>query len=206
MIVEKIVTGPLATNSYLACKDDVCIVIDPADAEPIIRALRRRGIVAVVATHLHFDHAAGVRRVVELFNAPFYAHPADWAVYREINEVALEWGFEIPDIPEPKPIPGRLWVFEVWHTPGHTPGSITLIADGVVFTGDTLFKSSVGRTDLPLGDWDALVQSICRLYTLPNYYVVYPGHGPKTDIGSEASKNPFINISICKSGVPRNPY
>lgn len=205
--VEKVVTGPLATNTYIICSAEECVVVDPGGgADMILARLGGRSVAAVVATHLHFDHVAAVAALTEAAGAPFYAHPADWAVYRELNAVAEEWGFETPDLPTPKPLGERLWIFDVWHTPGHTPGSVSLVADGAVFTGDTLFYQSVGRTDLPLGDWDLLVQSVCRLYSLPRNYVVYPGHGPETYIGLEAADNPFINADVCKTGGHRNPY
>ncbi len=205
--VEKLVTGPLATNTYIICSAEECVVVDPGgDADKILARLGGRSVAAVVATHLHFDHVAAVAALTEAAGAPFYAHPADWAVYRELNAVAEEWGFETPDLPTPKPLGERLWIFDVWHTPGHTPGSVSLVADGAVFTGDTLFYQSVGRTDLPLGDWDLLVQSLCRLYSLPRNYVVYPGHGPETYIGLEAADNPFVNADVCKTRGHRNPY
>jgi hydroxyacylglutathione hydrolase len=204
--VEKVVTGPLATNTYIICSAEECVVVDPGGVDRILARLGGRSVAAVVATHLHFDHVAAVAALTEAAGAPFYAHPADWAVYRELNAVAEEWGFETPDLPTPKPLGERLWIFDVWHTPGHTPGSVSLVADGAVFTGDTLFYQSVGRTDLPLGDWDLLVQSVCRLYSLPRNYVVYPGHGPETYIGLEAADNPFINADVCKTGGHRNPY
>lgn len=205
--MEKVVTGPLATNTYIICSAEECVVVDPGGgADRILARLGGRSVAAVVATHLHFDHVAAVAALTEAAGAPFYAHPADWAVYRELNAVAEEWGFETPDLPTPKPLGERLWIFDVWHTPGHTPGSVSLVADGAVFTGDTLFYQSVGRTDLPLGDWDLLVQSVCRLYSLPRNYVVYPGHGPETYIGLEAADNPFINADVCKTGGHRNPY
>ena len=205
--VEKLVTGPLATNTYIICSAEECVVVDPGgDVDKILARLGGRSVAAVVATHLHFDHVAAVAALTEAAGAPFYAHPADWAVYRELNAVAEEWGFETPDLPTPKPLGERLWIFDVWHTPGHTPGSVSLVADGAVFTGDTLFYQSVGRTDLPLGDWDLLVQSLCRLYSLPRNYVVYPGHGPETYIGLEAADNPFVNADVCKTRGHRNPY
>lgn len=205
MNVERIVVGPLATNAYLACSGDECVVIDPGDeAAAILKRLGRKGLVAIIATHLHFDHVGAVLELAEATGAPFYAHPADWAIYKELNEVAEEWGFSVPEIPPPKNPGLRGWELDVLHTPGHTPGSISLVGDGVVFTGDTLFHMSVGRTDLPGGDWDALVESVCRLYGLPRGYLVYPGHGPATTIGNEAEGNPFVDASVCDRGVRRN--
>jgi Zn-dependent hydrolases, including glyoxylases len=199
MYFKRAVVGPLATNTYVVCRGDECIVIDPGgEVDKILALLGGKSLVAVVATHLHFDHVAAATALTEATGAPFYAHPADLAVYRELNAVAEEWGFEVPDLPAPKPVGERLWAFEVWHTPGHTPGSISLVGEGVVFTGDTLFYQSVGRTDLPFGSWETLVDSVCRLYTLPQDYLVQPGHGPETYISLEAAENPFINAGVCR--------
>lgn len=207
MEVVKVVVGPLATNSYIVCKNDECIVVDPGDGgEKLLRALGRRSLVSIVATHLHFDHVGAVAHLVEATGVPFYAHPADWRIYKELNEVAVEWGFEVPTLPQPRNPGSRLWLFDVLHTPGHTPGSISLLGGGVVFTGDTLFRMSVGRTDLPYGNWEELMRSVCRLYQLPSDFVVHPGHGPPTSIGDEATGNPFINSGVCDGGLQSNNY
>ncbi|MFN3804927.1 MAG: MBL fold metallo-hydrolase [Pyrobaculum sp.] len=197
MEVDTAVVGPLATNSYLICERDECLLVDPGgDAAELLGRLGRRVLVAMVATHLHFDHVAAVAAVAETTGAPFYAHPADWEVYRELNSMAEEWGFELPELPAPKPPGGRLWRLEVIHTPGHTPGSISLAGDNFVLTGDTLFHMSVGRTDLPYGSWRQLVQSLCALLRLPPDYVVYPGHGPRTYIGVERRENPYAHYCM----------
>lgn len=194
-MVERVVVGPLATNSYLTCERDECVLVDPGDeGETLLRRLNRRALAAVVATHLHFDHVSAVVDVVEATGAPFYAHSADWRLYRELNAMALDWGFEIPELPTPKPPGERLWWLEVLHTPGHTPGSISLVGDGYVLTGDTLFHMSVGRTDLPHGDWSQLMQSLCTLLRLPPHYVVYPGHGPHSYIEVERRENPYAQF------------
>ncbi|MCU7788347.1 MBL fold metallo-hydrolase [Pyrobaculum sp. 3827-6] len=207
MEVVKVVVGPLATNSYVACQDEECVVVDPGDeGERLLRALSGRSLVAVVATHLHFDHVGAVAHLVEAAGAPFYAHPADWRIYKALNEVAPHWGFKVPELPTPRDPGERLWLFDVLHTPGHTPGSISLVASDAVFTGDTLFRGSVGRTDLPYGDWEALTRSVCRLYQLPSHLVVYPGHGPPTTIGAEAAGNPFINADVCDGVRQSNVY
>ncbi|MEM1598273.1 MAG: MBL fold metallo-hydrolase [Pyrobaculum sp.] len=202
MEVERAVVGPLATNAYLICEGDECVVVDPGgDPGEIFKLLRRRSVAAVVATHLHFDHVAAVGEVVGTTGAPFYAHVEDWRVYKSLNSIAEEWGFPLPDLPEPRPLGGRLRGLEVWHTPGHTPGSVSLVGPGFVLTGDTLFKESVGRADLPHGDWRRLIKSVCRLYSLPEEYVVYPGHGPPTTIGDELRGNLFVNYLVCQRMV-----
>lgn len=204
MEITRLVVGPLSTNTYILCEFDECIVVDPgADFDEIVETLGSRSVAAVVATHLHFDHVGAVQALVDRYGASFFASEEDWRVYRLINSMAEEWGFEIPEIPAPRPVGDRVWRLRVLYTPGHTPGSISLVGDGFVITGDTLFHRSVGRTDFPLGDWGALVSSICRLYELPRSYVVYPGHGPHSYIGDEALYNPFVNTEVCKEAGGR---
>jgi len=201
--VQWVEAGPLLTNTYVVCDLDECVVVDPAGGvREVLRLVGKRAVVAVVATHLHFDHVLSAAEVVEAVNAPFHAHYDDWRIYRELNSVAVEWGFEVPVLPAPRPLGERLWKLEVIHTPGHTPGSVSLLGDGFVLTGDTLFKGTVGRTDLPFGDWRLLVKSVCKLYQLPGGYRVYPGHGPATYLGEEALYN-VVNRSVCESGVYR---
>ncbi|MEM4673795.1 MAG: MBL fold metallo-hydrolase [Pyrobaculum sp.] len=199
MEIIRVVTGPLLTNTYVLCEFDECIIVDPGgDLDKILKAVGRRSVAAVVATHLHFDHVYTAAELVEIFNTSFYASPKDWEHYYVINSMAPRWGFHIPQIPSPTPLGGKIWKLNVVPTPGHTPGSVSLIGQGYVLTGDVLFYRSVGRVDLPLGDWNALVESVCRLYQLPGDYIVYPGHGPESTIGEEAEKNLFIHKGLCK--------
>lgn len=204
VIVEAAVVGPLATNAYLVCEGPDCILVDPgADAEVLLGMLKGRRLLAVIASHGHFDHVGAAGEVIEATGAPFYMSREDYEAYRELNKPADDWGFEAPDIPpaeEPpaEPLPG----LEVVETPGHTPGSISLLGPGFVITGDLLFKGSVGRTDLPGGSWRDLAASICGLYELPGNYIVYPGHGAATTIGAEAALNPFVNRSTCPRRRP----
>ncbi len=128
-----------------------------------------------------------VKELTEHLGVPFMAHKLDWELKELFNELASGWGgFAKPELPEPvfvdeggSQLPLNL---RVMHTPGHTPGSISIIGDGFVITGDTLFAGSVGRTDLPGGDMDRLRDSVCRLYReLPDNFIVYPamGHQPR---------------------------
>ncbi|WP_148224744.1 MBL fold metallo-hydrolase [Vulcanisaeta moutnovskia] len=200
--VEIITVGPLETNCYLVCEGKDCLVVDPGDeAETILTILGNRRVLAVVATHLHFDHIGAVEGIVSSTGAPFMVHRLDWEMRDKYTQLARSWGFEPPNLPQPIFIDegsGLPFNLKVMHTPGHTPGSISIVGDGFVLTGDTLFAGSVGRTDLPGGDIELLIRSICRLYReLPGNYIVYPGHGPPTTINDEADNNYFVPKSLC---------
>ena len=200
--VETVVVGPLSTNAYVICNNDSCVVVDPGDeAWKIMRALRGRKVLAVIATHLHFDHVGAVKDIVKLTGAPFMVHRLDWELRDKYAELAMSWGFKAPALPEPTFVDEGFTAplgLRIMHTPGHSPGSISIIGYGFVLTGDTLFSGSVGRTDLPGGDDEALLRSVCRLYRgLSRNFVVYPGHGPPTTIGEEAEDNPIVSQGFC---------
>lgn len=206
VILEGFPVGPIGANCYIYGDGEAgeAVVIDPGD-EPdrILAAVGRLGVrvVAVVNTHGHFDHVQAVEAVRRATGAPFLIHEAE----REVLEsgparARVMFGIEVP----PSPIPDR-WlregdripvgglVLEVRHTPGHSPGGVCLLGRGLVFTGDTLFSGSIGRTDIPGGDYETLVESIRRvLIPLPDETVCYPGHGPPTTIGEEKRTNPFV--------------
>ena len=198
--------GPLQCNCYIvgdALTKEV-VVIDPGgDSEDLTEVLAREEltVTAIVATHAHFDHILAAASLRELTGAPFYLHPDD--------NVLLDWyemsgrlflGIDLGAPPEVdtslaegdvlKAGASRL---EVLHTPGHSPGSISLVADDAVFSGDSLFAAGVGRTDLPGGDSQQLIYSIrAKLFRLPEELLVYPGHGPSTTLVEEQRSNPFV--------------
>jgi glyoxylase-like metal-dependent hydrolase (beta-lactamase superfamily II) len=200
------VVGPLACNCYIvgdpATKE--AIVIDPGDdAEELAFSLAEREltVTAIIATHAHFDHVVGAGRLRELTGAPFYLHADDGPILDWMQESGrLFLGLELPPPPEVdrKPTEGDVLTagsarFEVLHTPGHSPGSISLITDSAVFSGDTLFAGSVGRTDLPGGDTTTLMEAITKkLFRFEDDLPVYPGHGPFTTLGEERRFNPFV--------------
>jgi len=207
MRVTRLILGPLETNCWIL-GDDVggpCIVIDPADDAPrILEELGDGTVQLVVLTHAHFDHIGAVAELLAETGAPLAAH-ADDAEYLATAEATggAAFGFH-----NTAPTPDRLLangdVIEagalsvtVLHTPGHTPGGICLLAsDGQgaahLFSGDTLFSGSVGRTDFPRGDGSALAGSIAQqLSPLDPATQVHPGHGPDTTIAREARINPF---------------
>jgi hydroxyacylglutathione hydrolase len=205
MRVVQIPNGAFVQNSYLVVDEAaaVCAVIDPGeDAGLILQKIAAAGArpVAIWITHAHLDHVMGVSRVRRETAAPVYLHPADRELYDHAVQQGLAFGVAVDAPPPPDGVlaagdtlqVGRL-TFAVRHTPGHSPGSVCLVGEGVAFTGDALFAGSIGRTDLPGGDFDTLLRSIEReLLTLPDSTIVYSGHGPETTVGHERRTNPFL--------------
>ena len=205
MILETLVVGPLGVNCYIV-GDDVtreAIVIDPGgNARDILATLRREQLklVAIVATHAHFDHLLALDEVRAQTRAPFLIHPDEAQVLANAATGALFFGFTMR-----QPAPADRLVREgdevragsvslkVLHTPGHSPGGICLLYEKCVFVGDTLFQGGIGRVDLPGGDYATLMRSIRdQLLTLPDDTIVYPGHGDATTIDAEKQLNPFL--------------
>jgi hydroxyacylglutathione hydrolase len=205
-IFEHRVVGPLQCNCYIvgdpATKE--AVVIDPGDdADGIAESLAAHelSVTAIVATHAHFDHIVAAQRLRELTGAPFHLHSEDKPLLPWMQESGrLFLGAELPsppevdtDVDEGDRIKAGDVELEVVHTPGHSPGSISLIATDVLFSGDTLFAGSIGRTDLPGGDIDELVAAVKgKLFELDDDTPVHPGHGPATTVGEEKLHNPFV--------------
>ena len=205
MLVERLVVGMLQCNCYLVACDDTkeAIVIDPGgDAPLILDRVQELGLAIkyIVNTHGHIDHIAANRPVKEGTGAQLAIHQddAEWLVTDQgayarmlgvsspgpAADVLLEEGDDIAFGNE------RL---QVIHTPGHSLGGISLVGDGVVFCGDTLFSMGVGRVDLPGGSWETLMNTIkTRLFTMPDDTVAYTGHGPETTIGREKQFNTWF--------------
>ncbi len=209
MLLEHLVVGPLQVNCFvLACEEtQKAVVIDPGgNPQDIRRVLQEKGwsLEAVVATHAHFDHVLGVDALREEHHVPFFLHPADEPVLKQQREVVQRWlGFDpgpMPQVDAPL-LPGTPFRFgqvglEVLHTPGHSPGSVTLVdREGRrAFVGDLIFANAVGRTDIPGGDFEMLMASIRQaILTLPDDYQLLPGHGPFTTVAAERVYNPYLS-------------
>lgn len=221
-IIEGFAIGALAANCYLVVCPQTreAMVVDPGDeAERILARVRERGVTVagILHTHGHFDHISATEALLAGLGAPVpvLAHPADQYLYsREARSLGKQFGYPLPAqlaVPDSTITDGTLITvgtleLRVIATPGHTPGSISLLyepEDGSkavdarrgawLLSGDTLFRRGIGRTDLPGGDEDAIYESILtRLYPLTADLVVYPGHGPATTIGEERRANPFV--------------
>lgn len=208
MEVEVFPLGPFETNCYLVYaggESRGAVTVVDASFEPgeMVSRLRELGrpVSAIVLTHAHVDHIAGVNEVLRSFpEARVLVHEAEreWLGDPELN-LGVPIGVRVtargPDgvLREGDEVEmgGLRW--RVLHTPGHSPGGITLYSPGVAFVGDALFAGSVGRTDFPGSDMGVLTRSIReKLYVLPEETVVYPGHGPATTIGRERATNPFV--------------
>ncbi|RJQ51340.1 MAG: MBL fold metallo-hydrolase [Nitrospiraceae bacterium] len=205
MILKKLVVGPLQENCYIVGdkKTKQAIVIDPGD-EPdrILDEIKEHGleVSAVILTHAHFDHVGAAGDIRKGTGAKILMHKDDMEAYGLAKEQAFFWGYEMEDLPQPDGFvdegdeikAGNLG-FRVMHTPGHSQGGICLYGEGVVFTGDTIFQGSVGRTDFPGGSIEELRESFRRLLDLPEDTKVFSGHGPETTIGTEKRENFFMN-------------
>jgi glyoxylase-like metal-dependent hydrolase (beta-lactamase superfamily II) len=201
--------GPVQTNAYLIADPDTraAVVIDPAwDGATIIQEAQQRGwrIGSIWLTHAHFDHLGGAGQVADLSNPPppVALHPADYSLWRAQGGAGW-FGMHIDPGPEPTIDLAHNQIlhlgavdFEVRHTPGHTPGHVVFYCPsaGVVFCGDVIFEMSIGRADLPGGDYDTLISSIqTQILTLPDETRLLSGHGPETTVGTERRENPFLS-------------
>lgn len=199
-----VVVDPLYNeNCYIISRRDThrCLVVDPGlQHERVVRELERRGLHCdrILATHGHGDHVSGIPAIRAAHGCPAAIHPEDrWL----LDHVRLfpNVPADLPDVVCDEDLqPGSMARWQdleiaVLHTPGHTPGSVSLLLGQGVLAGDTLFQGSVGRTDLPGGSWPTLMFSIEHtLFTLPPQTIVLPGHGERTTIGAEMRDNPFV--------------
>ena len=207
MIIQSLAVGPIMANCFIVGCDQTgeAAVIDPGDeADRILRALAdaRLTVKQIINTHGHFDHVGANRRMKAATGAPILVHALDAPMLASLSRSAAAWGMSAEDSPPPDRfidegdrISFGTVSFTVFHTPGHTPGGVSLLTDGHLFVGDTLFAGSVGRTDFPGGDFETLKMSIQKkLFTLDDDLRVHTGHGPDTTVGEEKRHNPFVGM------------
>ena len=210
MIVKGLTVGLLQENCYIfgCSRTRRAVIIDPGDnARAILRVVDQQAlkIERIINTHAHFDHVMAVAAIKAATDAPFYLHELDLPVLHELPERVRLWlDMEVDPLDDPDGYLNhgdRIAVgdeeLEVRFTPGHAPGHVVFVhhAGRQMFVGDTLFRDSIGRFDLPGADGPTLLASIrTQLLTLPDDYTVYPGHGPATTIGYEREHNPYVGV------------
>jgi len=213
LIIKTLVVGPIMANSFvLGCEEThEAVVIDPGDeADRILLALAESDLSLkyIINTHGHLDHVGANKRLKEITGAPILIHPLDAPMLNQVASSAAAWGIAAENSPPPDHeledgdhvAFGRINL-KVIHTPGHTPGGISLCTEQEVFVGDTLFAGSIGRTDFPGGSFETIKKSIRqKLFALNDGFTVYPGHGPTTTIAEERRTNPFVGDNASFSG------
>ena len=208
MIIKTLPVGPIMANCFIVgCQETMqAAIIDPGDeADKILQSVADSNleVKTIINTHGHFDHVSANKGIHAATNAPILIHALDAPMLEHISASAANWGLSAENSPVPDRTlnDGDTIVFgnitlNVLHTPGHTPGGISLFTEGHVFVGDTLFAGSIGRTDFPGGDFATLKSSIQdKLFTLGDDVRVYTGHGPETTIGHEKQHNPFVGVN-----------
>ncbi|MGP4074399.1 MBL fold metallo-hydrolase [Halobacillus sp. K22] len=203
--ISRLPLGPMATNAYIVHQNKEALVVDPGGDFPKLEAFLKEKelkVIGVLLTHAHFDHIGVVDAVREAYDVPVYLNKAesDWLSDPSKNGSGFFQMGEITARPADYPLEsGQMEIgpfsFEVRHTPGHSPGSVSFVFRKQRFTiaGDTLFQRGMGRTDLPGGDREQLLDSIQnQLFSLRNDMRIYPGHGMPTTIEEERKENPFF--------------
>ncbi len=209
MILKEFIVGPLQVCAYLiGCKEQKkAVIVDPAGSERMLaNTVKDLGLelVGIWNTHGHPDHTCGNELMKELTGAPVFMHQLDDELFRrdDVASMFLSWGFSpAPPADEYLSDKQELSVgsleFKVIHTPGHSPGSVCFYGQGLLITGDTLFIDAIGRTDLPGGDYNILMESLRnRIFPLPDTTLVLPGHDygprPKDTLGNQKRTNPYL--------------
>jgi len=207
LVLEHLMVGPLQSNCYIVGDEESgeAVIIDPGgDGDMILNAVNRKPwkVTAILNTHAHFDHIAGNAAVKKGTGAPLMAPKGDSPYMSEAHVAGRMYGLEVDASPEPDKLldDGALIdlgdeKIQMVSTPGHTPGGATFVTSIGIFPGDSIFAGSIGRTDLPGGDYDTLINSIVtRIMVLDDDTPVYPGHGPATTVGREREHNPFLVV------------
>ena len=200
MKIIKIVTGRLKQNCYLLCDNKMLIIIDPGnDAKKIVNEINKKNLIplAILNTHAHFDHIGAVDYLKNEYSIPFYLHSKDFRLLRSANLYQLvfkgDGKIKVPSVDfffddDSSQIDnfGKM-EFSYIHTPGHTDGSICIRINNNLFTGDTIMKNVIGRSDLPGGNKNKLIESLKKIKDLPKNINIYPGHGKKSILNDEIS-------------------
>ncbi len=201
--------GPFQMNAYLVfdAESKDAVVIDPGDEiEALLAEIQAEKLQVhkILLTHGHIDHVAFAEDLHQALKVPMLLHRDDFDMAQAAPQQALMFGLPPGPIPhidgelkEGETVEAGTLKFEVLHTPGHSPGSVTLVSEGLAFSGDVLFAGSIGRTDLPGGDIKILMESIWKkVVPLGEQCQLYPGHGPATTVGAEVARNPFLQESF----------
>ena len=218
MILQSTAVGPFFKNGFVVgCeRTKQAVYIDPGDEVEQLLAFitaEQLRVTHILLTHAHVDHVSGVAEAKRALNVPIYLHKDDLFLYRSAVKHGMMFGLTVEEPPpvdryyDEDPIKFGDYVVDVVHTPGHCPGGVCLAIskkddDGPprLFVGDTLFAGSIGRTDLPGGDYDTLLTAITeKLFAFPGDSIVYSGHGPETTIGREKATNPFVIEYLARS-------
>lgn len=206
MNIETFCVGPLQTNCFLLNDLDTleAIIIDPgSEADRLIKHIESQKLRMkyIINTHCHIDHVAEVKSIQDYFNIPFLIHKNELPALEILESNNGLFGITVTGTPTPKDFLQHNQEIsfgnckgKILFTPGHSAGGVSFFIQNHVFVGDSLFCDSIGRTDLPGGNFDQLISSIkSELFALDNETIVYPGHGPNTTIGHERQFNPFVN-------------
>lgn len=197
MEIRKLTLGMYQTNTYLVIENNEVIIIDPVSKPERIQALLNENetIIAICLTHGHFDHIGAVDELVEIYKCPVYIHEDDYELtqdpeknYSQTKKIKLK--SKLTYYTDHMKVGS--FAFDVYHTPGHTKGSVCLKFNDALFTGDTLFKGSIGRTDLYGGNPQDMKQSLRFIRSLNVNYTIYPGHEEITNLFDELKRNPYL--------------
>jgi glyoxylase-like metal-dependent hydrolase (beta-lactamase superfamily II) len=203
--IVQIPVGALAMNATLVMDEESreTIFFDPGDEiERILEIANHENMIItrLIATHCHVDHIAGANTAMEKLDLPLEICPLGKDLLGNVGPIAAAFGYSVSEIKEGGYLNEGDIVkigkteFTILHCPGHSPDSLCFYSEGVLIGGDVIFRGSLGRTDLPGGSTEQLMTSITKkIYNLPEDTIIYPGHGPKTDLGREKKENPYLN-------------